>query len=167
VQKKISSSRYVKRGDEQTMENIVMTVDDLRAFLRDAQDVDSVASRTREEVQRLIDEYEPNTELQKEQKLSLDGRCFFFSISEEVTERMFSRLSESSSRRRVLGDETLVRSRGLSRHDTVIFGGISPWKALVFSRPLADYYINTSHNRYLTRENRVMTALSVICLTIK
>ena len=45
--------------------------------------------RTREEVQRLIEEYEPNLELQKEHRLSLDGLSFLILISDGATKRIF------------------------------------------------------------------------------
>ncbi|CAF4321901.1 unnamed protein product [Adineta steineri] len=79
--------KYVKNGDDQSIETICMTTNELLHFLQTVQNqkllnypskqskdnftVQSIM--TRKQVQELINEYEPNIELQKKSLLSLDG----------------------------------------------------------------------------------------------
>ncbi|CAF2740806.1 unnamed protein product [Rotaria sp. Silwood2] len=79
--------KYVENGDEQTIETICMNINELLYFLRTVQNQSILTYSSkqfkddftiqpitkREQVQELINEFEPNIELQEKGLLSLDG----------------------------------------------------------------------------------------------
>ncbi|CAF3840109.1 unnamed protein product, partial [Rotaria sp. Silwood1] len=121
--------KYVKNVDQQTIDTICMNINELLYFLRTVQNQTIIKYQskqnknsfsllpiaTHEQVQELINEYEPNIELQEKGLLSLNG-----------------------FRNLLLSDD---------------FSLMRPWCSRRtyqdMTRPLNDYYINTSHNTYL------------------
>ncbi|CAF3286134.1 unnamed protein product [Rotaria sp. Silwood2] len=107
--------KIAKFGYQQTMENIYMDKNELLYFLRLTRNQNMNHVDSLNQAQKVIDEFEMNTEFREKGFLSLDGfRNMLLSRNFDIT--------ESSSSREIYQDMT---------------------------RPLCDYYINTSHNTYL------------------
>ncbi|CAF4014958.1 unnamed protein product, partial [Rotaria sordida] len=107
--------KFVKYGYQQTMENIYMDRNELLYFLRLMKNSNMQHINSLIEAQKLIDEYELNTEFREKGFLGLDG----------------------------------FRNMLLSRNFDIIESSYSRQIYQNMTRPLCDYYINTSHNTYL------------------
>ncbi|CAF2740797.1 unnamed protein product [Rotaria sp. Silwood2] len=91
--------KYVKNGDEQTIETISMNANELLYFLqivqnqtiiqyqsKQSKDIFSLQPiATYEHVQDLINEFEPNIELQEKGLLSLNGLYYFYLFNTQVS----------------------------------------------------------------------------------
>ncbi|CAF1067428.1 unnamed protein product [Rotaria sordida] len=107
--------KFVKYGYQQTMENIYMDRNELLYFLRLMKNSNMQHINSLIQAQKLIDEYELNTEFREKGFLGLDG----------------------------------FRNMLLSRNFDIIESSYSRQIYQNMTRPLCDYYINTSHNTYL------------------
>ncbi|CAF3309874.1 unnamed protein product, partial [Rotaria sp. Silwood2] len=105
--------KYVENGDEQTIETICMNINELLYFLRTVQNQSILTYSSkqfkddftiqpitkREQVQELINEFEPNIELQEKGLLSLDGFYLFDSqLCGDSNPEAFNRVLRSGCR---------------------------------------------------------------------
>ncbi|UJR36403.1 hypothetical protein I4U23_029126 [Adineta vaga] len=123
--------QHTKHGHSRSIENIHMNINELLTFLQTVQNQSVIVNTDNnlhdtteitceyierpEQVQKLIDEFELNSDLREQGLMSLDGfRNMLLSNDFAITNPIFTR--------QIYQDMT---------------------------RPLCDYYINTSHNTYL------------------
>ncbi|CAF0949612.1 unnamed protein product [Rotaria sordida] len=121
--------QYVKNGHKQSMDTIRMNIDELLYFLRNIQNQTIIKYQSDE----CTSDYSLVSVTEREQVQELINE---FETDVELQEK--GQLSLNGFRNLLLSDEFSVMKPWCSRH---IYQDMT--------RPLSDYYINTSHNTYL------------------
>ncbi|CAM4790482.1 unnamed protein product [Rotaria magnacalcarata] len=151
--------QYTKNGRSYSIENIHMNVDELLSFLRIVQNqkltinVKTHDDRDRiicesiekpEQAQELIDKFELGKEFRQKGQLSLDV-CIFFINRELASDIQLCNERLNNNQLLILGFRNML----LSSNFDIVKPSYARHIYQNMTRPLCDYYINTSHNTYL------------------
>ncbi|CAF4984066.1 unnamed protein product, partial [Rotaria socialis] len=152
--------QYTENGRSHSIENVHMNVDELLSFLRIVQNqkltinVKTHDGRDQiiresiekpEQAQELIDEFELDTGFRQKGQLSLDGTLHIFVNRDLASDIQLCKERLDNNQLLISGFRNMLLSGDFDivnpSHARQIYQNMT--------RPLCDYYINTSHNTYL------------------